>query len=768
MAGAAHRSEVQPGQRDAGLRVLLQRLATLSSQPAVTETQLAELAALLAPAVEDADAREPLERVGAEQAALRRVATLVAEGAEPADVFLVVSEEVDRLFPAGRSAVDRYEPDGGGLVVVGIAQPVEGVAVGSRWELDESMATTAVYRTGRSARIDAVDWSAVDAPIAGAARRIATVSTVASPIVVEGRLWGTVAVSASTLLPPDTEERLGSFTTLVATAIANGEARDELLRVADEQAALRRVATLVAKEATSAEVFAKVAEEAANVIGGVDCALCRDEGDGTITTLAAFGAGMLGTLRVGERFPVDGTGVVARVLGDGRPSRIDDYSTTMGTMAERGRRHGIRSAAGCPIVVGGRTWGAIAIARYDAVPIRAGAERRIAQFADLAATAIANAAARAEVERLLDEQAALRRVATLVAEGASPGAVFDAAAAALGALLHAHGISLCRYEPGDELTVVAHLGPEADTIPPGTRVRHDSTSVTAIVRRTERPARLDSYAETGGGIGELIGRLGFTAGVGAPIVVEGRLWGVTVANWTGDERPPPDTEQRMAAFTELLGTAIANADSHDQLIASRARLLTAGDDARRRVVRDLHDGAQQRLVSAVVALKLAQRAAREDDGELESLLAEALEETEQGTAELRDLAHGILPTAVTWGGLPAGVDAVVARLDLPIAVDVPAERLPAQIEANAYFIVTEALTNVIKHARADGAEIKASVDDGALRLEVRDDGVGGADPTGHGLVGLADRVNALGGRLSVESPVGRGTVVTATLPLPGP
>ena len=521
MAGAAHRSEVQPGQRDAGLRVLLQRLATLSSQPAVTETQLAELAALLAPAVEDADAREPLERVGAEQAALRRVATLVAEGAEPADVFLAVSEEVDRLFPAGRSAVDRYEPDGGGLVVVGIAQPVEGVAVGSRWELDESMATTAVYRTGRSARIDAVDWSAVDAPIAGAARRIATVSTVASPIVVEGRLWGAIAVSASTLLPPDTEERLGSFTTLVATAIANGEARDELLRVADEQAALRRVATLVAKEATSAEVFAKVAEEAANVIGGVDCALCRDEGDGTITTLAAFGAGMLGTLRVGERFPVDGSGVVARVLGDGRPCRIDDYSTTTGAMAERGRRHGIRSAAGCPIVVGGRTWGAIAIARYDAVPIRAGAERRIAQFADLAATAIANAAARAEVERLLDEQAALRRVATLVAEGASPGAVFDAAAAALGALLHAHGISLCRYEPGDELTVVAHLGPEADTIPPGTRVRHDSTSVTAIVRRTERPARLDSYAETGGGIGELIGRLGFTAGVGAPIVVEG-------------------------------------------------------------------------------------------------------------------------------------------------------------------------------------------------------------------------------------------------------
>jgi signal transduction histidine kinase len=215
----------------------------------------------------------------------------------------------------------------------------------------------------------------------------------------------------------------------------------------------------------------------------------------------------------------------------------------------------------------------------------------------------------------------------------------------------------------------------------------------------------------------------------------------------------------------LLDTAIANADSRDQLTASRARLLTEGDEARRRVVRDLHDGAQQRLVHTIVTLKLAQRAFRDEDGKAESLLGEALDHAEQGNRELRELAHGILPAVLTRGGLRAGVDAFVARLDLPVAIDGPAERLPEEIEASAYFIVAEALTNVVKHSHATRAEVKASVDEGLLQVEVRDDGIGGADPSGHGLVGMADRVSALGGSLSVQSPAGGGTLVTATLPL---
>jgi signal transduction histidine kinase len=236
-------------------------------------------------------------------------------------------------------------------------------------------------------------------------------------------------------------------------------------------------------------------------------------------------------------------------------------------------------------------------------------------------------------------------------------------------------------------------------------------------------------------------------------------------SWHGGEPLPADTEERMAQFAELLDTAIANADSRDQLTASRARLLTEADEARRRVVRDLHDGAQQRMVHTIIALKLAQRAFREKDGEAESLVGDALAAAEQGNVALRELAHGILPPVLTNGGLRAGVDAMVVRLDLPVQVHVPAERFPAEIEASAYFIVAEALTNVVKHSQAERAEVSASVNDGMLHVEVRDDGIGGADPNGHGLVGMADRVTALGGRLSLESPAGGGTLVAARLPL---
>jgi signal transduction histidine kinase len=221
----------------------------------------------------------------------------------------------------------------------------------------------------------------------------------------------------------------------------------------------------------------------------------------------------------------------------------------------------------------------------------------------------------------------------------------------------------------------------------------------------------------------------------------------------------------MAKFAQLLGTAIANADSRDQLMASRARLLTAGDEARRRVVRDLHDGAQQRLVHAILTLKLAQQAFRGEDGEAEALVSEALDQAEEGNRELRDLAHGILPGALTRGGLAAGVDAFVARLNLPVQVDVPDERLPGEIEASAYFIVAEALTNVMKHSRADRAEVKASLKDAMLHIEVRDNGAGGADPEGGGLVGMRDRVTTFGGRLEIESSPSSGTLIAATLPL---
>src|SRR4029079_269641 len=229
--------------------------------------------------------------------------------------------------------------------------------------------------------------------------------------------------------------------------------------------------------------------------------------------------------------------------------------------------------------------------------------------------------------------------------------------------------------------------------------------------------------------------------------------------------PPEDTEERMAKFARLLDTAIANADSRDQLTASRARVLAAGDDARRRGVRDLHDGAQQRLVHTIVTLKLARRALAAGGANAESLLAEALENAERANAEVRELAHGILPWGLTQGGLNAGVRDFVERLELPVDVDVSTERLGRDIEASAYFIVAEALTNVIKHAHATRATVRAAVEDGSLRIEVADDGSGGADPQGYGLLGIADRVAALGGKLSIDSRERGGTVLVARLPL---
>ena len=298
------------------------------------------------------------------------------------------------------------------------------------------------------------------------------------------------------------------------------------------------------------------------------------------------------------------------------------------------------------------------------------------------------------------------------------------------------------------------------------RVPLDGDSVSRRVLKTGRSSRIDWLHDGTGPAAELARRANLNVTVGAPITVEGRVWGVVSASWVGQDQPSAEAEERLGEFAALLDTVIANAHSRDQLTASRARVLTAGNEARRRVVRDLHDGAQQRLVHTIVNLKLARRALAEDTQRAGSPLSEALESAEQGNAALRELSHGILPSVLTRGGVRAGVEALVSRLSLPVEVQVTRTRLPRDIEASAYFIVAEALTNAVKHAQATTAEVTAAVADGVLRLEIRDDGVGGADPNGHGLVGISDRVAALKGRLRIESPRGAGTVVTVELPVP--
>jgi signal transduction histidine kinase len=377
---------------------------------------------------------------------------------------------------------------------------------------------------------------------------------------------------------------------------------------------------------------------------------------------------------------------------------------------------------------------------------------------------------RDDLDRLLLEQGALRRVATLVAEGAEPARIFETVTREVGLLSGADLARMERYESDTAVAAIAAWSrDQAPELATGRRFELLGPSVAAGVLEQLGPVRVDSFVGAGGSIAEEARALGIRSSVGCPVIVEGRLWGVIAASSKREGAFPPETESQIGEFTDLVATAIANADSREELIASRARIVAAADDARRRIRRDLHDGGQQRLVHALITLKLARRSLGDSGAKTEELIDEALEHTEGAVAALRELSHGILPGVLTRGGLRAGVGAVVARMPLPVDVDIDEERFPPGVEATAYFVVSEALTNVVKHSGAEGAEVIARATAGALRVEIRDDGVGGATlGGGTGLVGLRDRVDALAGTLAIESPAGGGTRIVLTLPLPGP
>jgi signal transduction histidine kinase len=373
-----------------------------------------------------------------------------------------------------------------------------------------------------------------------------------------------------------------------------------------------------------------------------------------------------------------------------------------------------------------------------------------------------------ELRLLADEQAALRRLATAVAQNAAPDEIFAAVASEIRAILGADDSALARFEPDRTATIIAGAGRWIRGVSLGTSMSLDEPLAITAVFRTGRSARHDGhdYSTASGPVADYLRRVGTRSVVASPIIVDGSLWGALVASTSRDPLSV-DTEDRMVNFAELVGTVIANAENRAELTESRARVVAAADEARRRIQRDLHDGAQQRIVSAVLTLKMAQEQLGDMTGPAADLLNEALAQAEGANAELRELAHGILPAALSRGGLRAAVDALVSRVRLPATVDVTAQRLPRALEANAYFIVAEALTNAVRHANATSVRIAAVVDMGVLQLEVRDDGIGGASCSedSSGLLGLRDRAAALNGELRVDSPPGGGTIVTATLPI---
>jgi GAF domain-containing protein len=731
-------------------------------------TRIAGFTELLATAIANTEARTQVARLADEQAALRRVATLVARGAPTEEVFAAVTEEVGQLLGLDFAYMARYEPGRAVTTVAGWGRMGSVFAIGARSELGGKNVSTLVFETGRPARLD----SYVDAsgPVGVTGRESGFLSSAGSPIVVEGHTWGVVIVG-STLepsLPADTEARLASFTGLVATAVANAESRAGLARLAEEQAALRRVATLVARGVPPEEVFAAVAEEIGRLLAVDLATMCRYEPAGAITILASWGRGAE-RFPVGSRWPLGGQNLGTLVFETGRPARIDPYAAATGPVGLNAAETGIGSAVGVPVIVEGRLWGAVSAGSNREQPLPADTEGRLTSFTDLAATAIANAESRAGLARLAEEQAALRRVATLVARGARADEVFAAVTQEVGRQLHVDIANLGRYERDGSVTNLAAWSRSGNAFPPvGTRWTLGAESVSTIVFETRRPARVDGYADACGELDAAVGTTGVRSAVATPILVEGRLWGLMVAGSSLEQPLPADTEARLASFTELAATAISNTEARTEVAASRARLLAATDDERRRLVRDLHDGAQQGLVNTIITLKLAHGTLEHDQDETApALVGEALEHAERANAELRELAHGILPAVLTHGGLSAGVTALASRAPLPVEVDVSVDRLPAAVEATAYFVVAEALTNVAKHAHAGRAEVTARIDNGTLAVQVRDDGVGGARPDGSGLLGLADRVAALDGRLRIESPREGGTLVAAAIPVPG-
>jgi signal transduction histidine kinase len=335
------------------------------------------------------------------------------------------------------------------------------------------------------------------------------------------------------------------------------------------------------------------------------------------------------------------------------------------------------------------------------------------------------------------------------------------------ALLDADQVALNRYEPSAEIAVLAHRGLDASRTPVGSRVSHEGESVTATVRRTGRPARMENYERASGALAELARSTGLHSSVGAPIVVDGRLWGIITASWKGEQSPPADTEERMTRFAALLDTAIVNADIRDQLTASRARIVATTDATRRRFERDLHDGAQQRLVSLSLVLREAQATIPQELEESRGQLARVAEGMKGVLEDLRELSRGIHPAILSEGGLGPALKALARRSAIPVKLDLRVDgRFAEQLEVTAYYVASEALANTAKHAQASIAEIRVETRERVLELAIQDDGVGGADPArGSGLIGLADRVEALGGTIAIESPAGGGTALHVELPI---
>jgi PAS domain S-box-containing protein len=546
-------------------------------------------------------------------------------------------------------------------------------------------------------------------------------------------------------------------------------------RVSQERAALRRVAALVARGRPPAEVFNAVTAELRALLGVAACMLGRYESDDLVTVLSdSVDSGMGLPDGTVLRYQDNGPGALLR--SSASPVMNVGTATLPSPLRERAEGLGVTEAVKVPVMVDGQVWGYLSASWRRVAP--PDVTSRMARFTELVTMAIGDAEGRAALlasrERLAafaEEQAALRRVATVVAAGAATSEGFDAVAEELRKLLDIEGAVLQRYEDDGTATVVAISDPEgliATEDKVGSRVSTENGNLVTRVRRSGHAELTGSYDDPASVVLPDLGGAGVMGAVGVPLTVSGLPWGMAAVAW---RRPVArSVESRLTKFTELLSIAIANADSRERLDASRLRVVTAADQARQRIERDLHDGVQQRLVALALDVRelSEHEVSRDDLRQVNKTLSVILE-------ELREIVAGIHPPVLRQHGLGRAVRGLARRTPMAIPLDLrldgplPDGRLPESAEIAGYYAISELITNAAKHSGVDTVSVEARTRAGELLIAVRDAGAGGADSAkGTGLTGLRDRIEALGGSVTVDSPPGHGTSVLIRIPLPEP
>jgi len=734
--------------------------------PPGSEGRVAQFAELVSTAISNIESRGQVERLVAEQSALRRVAMLVARHAPAEEVFALVTDELSRLLRVDVVRTIRFEPDGSATVLAAMGRPEDQMPPGTNMPIAPGGMLDQVFRTGRPSRYE--DYSQVGGPTGAVLREEGVRCAVGGPIVVDGRLWGAMVAAARTAeaLPSGSEDRVAQFAELVSTAISNIESRARVEQLAAEQAALRRVAELVARQASPEQVFGLVTEELNRLLEVTNVGTARFEPDGTATIMAIQGTAQ-NAIPAGTSLGLEGGTALEQVFHTGRPAHVENYKNVGGQVGPVMREVGAGWAAAGPIVVEGRMWGAMVVSSAASDTYPPGAEQRVAQFAELVSTAISNIESRAKVERLAAEQSALRRVATLVAREHSPDELFATLVQELGVLLDVDATAILRYETDSSATVIAGWSGGAITLPVGARLPLEGENLAGEVQRTGLPRRKQDYGDAPGVIADTVRELGVRSAVASPIVVEGATWGVIAVLSRQPDALAPDTEARIAEFTRQAGLAVANAKSRADLAESRARIVRAGDVARRRFERDLHDGAQQRLVSLGLELRTAEATVPPELDDLRGRLSRLGTGLNDVLADLRELSRGLHPAVLSEDGLSPALSSLALRSAVPVdlRVDLGGERFEEPVEVAAYYVASEALTNSAKHACASQVEVRAMRCDGWLELIVSDDGRGGADASsGSGLTGLVDRVEAIGGTIHIDSRPDIGTAIHVKLP----